>query len=324
MVTIADIRAAARYGGWSEVAAERVLRMASVLGPIASHPDTRDVLALKGGTALNAIDHDMPRLSVDLAFDFVGDVDRASMLAARPVIAAAITAIAARSGMSCRLAADAHGGTTWVLTFRGITGSGVIEIDVNWLRRSPIAVPRRVDRTILDVVELHQVLVAAPAELAAGKLLALLDRCRARDVWDVALLATSDMLGDPDLPLSFVVQLAGARRAWRDLVGTDVAVDMRDAERMLLPLLRRSEQPRDIASWAAELTDRAAAAVMPFRTIEPAARSFIDAIADEGIIDPGLLNLTPDDARFGAIDRSPALLWKTSRVQAAREDDQPG
>jgi len=50
-----------------------------VLRTIFAEPFLRDNLTLKGGTALNFIYFDLPRLSVDLDFNLTGPVEDADM-----------------------------------------------------------------------------------------------------------------------------------------------------------------------------------------------------------------------------------------------------
>lgn len=49
--------------------------------------------ALKGGAALNLFIFDLPRLSVDIDLNYIGNIDRDEMLKDRPKIQSTITAI---------------------------------------------------------------------------------------------------------------------------------------------------------------------------------------------------------------------------------------
>jgi predicted nucleotidyltransferase component of viral defense system len=319
VVTIARIREVARIGSWDLQSTERVLRMGEVLAAIATHVDVRDCLVLKGGTAINVVDRDMARLSVDLDFDFVGAIDREGMLAARPRVEAAIEAIAARLAMPVRRAKDDHGGCTWQLRYDGVVGSGVVQIDLNFLRRSPTIPPRRVDVDIAGTSVARHALVVAGPELAAGKLCALLDRSRPRDVWDAALLADSG-LDDPQLRRCLIVLAAGVRRPWRELLGREIELDVEEADRMLVPLLRVADRPdpADLDGWAFGLVERVEQAVAPLRIPTDSEVAFLDAVTERGEVDPGLLGIDPKDPMHDAILRSPPLAWKARNVREAR------
>ena len=73
---------------------EKVLRLLQVLQQFMAVPYLRDRFVLKGGTALNLFQFDnVPRLSVDIDLNYVGSLDRATMLQERIVINEAIEKI---------------------------------------------------------------------------------------------------------------------------------------------------------------------------------------------------------------------------------------
>jgi len=53
---------------------EKVLRLCEILQFITANPLTAGTLALKGGTAINLVVFDLPRLSVDIDLDFTKTV----------------------------------------------------------------------------------------------------------------------------------------------------------------------------------------------------------------------------------------------------------
>ena len=59
---------------------EKVVRLGNLAGDIARHPLLGPVLALKGGTALNLCYGPPKRLSVDLDYNYVGEIERRKML----------------------------------------------------------------------------------------------------------------------------------------------------------------------------------------------------------------------------------------------------
>ena len=62
---------------------EKVCRLVDVLSFMESDALLSDILALKGGTAINLTIFDLPRLSVDIDMDFVHNVPREKMLQER-------------------------------------------------------------------------------------------------------------------------------------------------------------------------------------------------------------------------------------------------
>jgi predicted nucleotidyltransferase component of viral defense system len=79
---------------------EKVCRLADVLSFMESDALLSDTLALKGGTAINLIMFDFPRLSVDIDMDYAKDVSREAMLQEREQITDHIRKYMAASGYS--------------------------------------------------------------------------------------------------------------------------------------------------------------------------------------------------------------------------------
>ncbi len=314
MITIANIRAMAGAGDWKLDVCERVMRMGELLAAISAHPVLRDVLALKGGTAINTIDHDLPRLSVDLDFNYIGDATVDELQTARRSIDDALEAVSTRLALTAQPVRSSHGGSKLRLTYRGVVGSGRVEVDLNFLYRVPLLEPRRVDIHIGDTIAARDVLAMSHAEIAAGKLSALFDRTHPRDVWDTVLLASTGGF-DATTRRSFMVYLAGARKNWRDLLDRSIALDPSDVLRLLAPLLRGGERPVDAIEFTKDLTERCERAIAPLRTPTEGEAAFLDAVALRGTIDPSLMGITPDDPMHDAILRSPVLAWKASNVR---------
>ena len=63
---------------------EKVFQLLNLLESLRSHPFLKGRLVLKGGTALNLFYFNVPRLSVDIDLNYVGAVDRETMLLERP------------------------------------------------------------------------------------------------------------------------------------------------------------------------------------------------------------------------------------------------
>jgi len=70
---------------------EKVLRLLSTLEQFIAVPYLRDRLVLKGGTALNLFYFEtIPRLSVDIDLNYVGQINRIEMLKERDILSNAI------------------------------------------------------------------------------------------------------------------------------------------------------------------------------------------------------------------------------------------
>lgn len=69
----------AKETGFIRSTLEKVYRLLNVLEWINSRPDLKDLLALKGGTAINTAVFNFPRLSVDIDLDFTQNIKKEQM-----------------------------------------------------------------------------------------------------------------------------------------------------------------------------------------------------------------------------------------------------
>ncbi len=95
---------------------EKVDRLLQLLQALFSDPYLSGRLALKGGTALNLYHFRLPRLSVDIDLNYIGALERSTMMAERPELEQRIRAISGRQNLALVRAPTSHAGSKW--TFR--------------------------------------------------------------------------------------------------------------------------------------------------------------------------------------------------------------
>ena len=293
---------------------EKVALLLQLLDAVRSHPFLKDKLVLKGGTALNLFIFAVPRLSVDIDLNYVGAVDRETMLLERPKVEQALQAVFPREGFTVRRVPTEHAGGKWQLRYPSASGQGGnLEVDVNFMFRVPLWPVQRIDSrqvTGITVVDIH--------ELAAGKLSALLSRRQARDLFDCSNLFRLGGLDRERLRLAFVVYGAMSRTDWRTIALKDVDVDTADLEQKLIPTLRfaGSEYIRkdQFGKGLVEDCRNLLASLLPFTAPE---QKFLDRILDMGEIAPELL--TGDEALQNRIRRHPLLEWKAVNVRSHKK-----
>lgn len=316
MLTPADLQREAAATGFRAEALEKVIRLLEVLDGVRSHPFLKSRMVLKGGTALNLFVLDVPRLSVDIDLNYIGAADRETMLAERPKVEQALQAVFGRLGLQVRRVPSDHAGGKWRLSYSGVDGrSGTLEVDVNFMLRTPLWPPVTVDSCRLGSFGVSGVPVLDIHELVAGKLAALFGRTASRDLFDMhGLLAAGEFEADR-LRLGFVVYGGISRRDWRTVSLDEVQADPLDVERRLMPLLRDGVGPAraDLAAWSAALVAESRellSAVLPLR---PEEREFLEHLNDRGEIVPELL--TGDAAMQELLRGHPGLLWKGLNVR---------
>lgn len=301
--------------GFQVTMLEKVLRLVGLLDAIAQHPILKDALALKGGTALNLFVFDLPRLSVDIDFNYVGQQDLAAMQAARPDIEEHIGLIARRQGLRVQAPKVAHALTSWSLGYTNVLGGqDSLKIEINYLYRVPLLDLLRRDSHSHLPVQARSVLTVNDYELAAGKLAALLARRASRDLWDAHLLLTTRPWDQARLRQVFVLYGGMNIEDWRKIGIEDIDKAAERLEGDVVPLLRASaagalDGPEGAQRLLAE-TKAALGVILPLHESELA---FLEALLVQGELVPELLGLSgeiSDRARL-----HPALRWKTLNVQ---------
>ena len=314
-----QLRRAAGELGFQPEVLEKVIQLVDLLDALYKHPFLADRLVLKGGTALNIFALNLPRLSVDIDLNYVGAVDRETMLEERPRVDQAVQVVCKRQGLRVRRVPDDHAGGKWSLSYdRSHGDTGRLELDLNFMLRSPLWPPNRQDSPEFLGLSAHGIPVLDIHELAGGKLSALFSRTVSRDLFDTVGILGCDDLDPAKLRLAFVAYGAMSRRDWRTVAVTDIEMEPRDATRMLLPLLRLDRIPgkADIDSWCRDLVGRCRdllSVVLPF---SPDEREFLERINGHGEIRPDLI--TGDPIVRERLANHPALLWKAQNVRAYR------
>jgi len=287
-----------------------------LLDALRSHPFLGERLALKGGTALDLFVFDVPRLSIDIDLNYVGDRDRDGMLDERPKVEQAVRAVFAREGFAVRRMPEGHAGGKWSLRHEDSAGRrGNIEVDINFMFRVPLWPVSICDSHPVGIWRATAIPVLDRHELAAGKLAALLARRQARDLFDSHRILQMDNLDPHRLRIAFVVCGAMNRKDWRTVAVDDVDFDAAELTRQLVPTLRvgGAGVRAGSAEWgthlARECRDRLAA-VLPFTASE---REFPDRLLDHGRIEAELL--TADDSLQQRIRNQPLLQWKALNVR---------
>ncbi|WP_297099014.1 nucleotidyl transferase AbiEii/AbiGii toxin family protein [Thermomonas sp.] len=187
--------------------ADRVALLVAILPLL----DTEPRFALKGGTAINLFEHDLPRLSVDIDLTWLPmqdfDTDTAQIAESLATLAARLSAPPLRLRVRESGAADART-INRLIASRGRTQ---VQIETTPVMRGAVHPVRRMD--LRPSVERDfgsaQVQVLDFADLYGGKMAAALSRQHPRDLFDIGLLLDEDRL-DTALWRTFLVYLTAS------------------------------------------------------------------------------------------------------------------
>jgi len=295
---------------------EKVFRLMALLDALGTHPFLKLRIALKGGTALNLFHFEVPRLSVDIDLNYIGAVDRKTMLAEKPRVEQAVQAVCSREGLTARRVPIDHAGGKWRLTWVGSKGSpGNLELDVNFMLRTPLWPCVTKDCHPVGSLRAAPVRVLDLHELAAGKLAALLARSASRDVFDAHALLVAPGLDTAKLRLGFVVYGGINRKDWRTVSAADVTAETNEVQMELVPMLRADLAPakRDVAAWAEKLVAECRERLSVVLPLGESELEFLRRLNDRGEIAPELL--TSDPAMQVTVREHPGLKWKALNVR---------
>ena len=321
MITGRDVTRVATETDFRPEVVEKVLRLCGILDRLDRHELTHGTWVLKGGTALNLLYLDVPRLSMDIDINYVGSEDVNDMREARPDFERALTACCEREGCTVRRASNEHAGEKFRLRYPSVLGgSQNLEVDVSYVARIPIwsvvgLQTRFPPGLSLDVPTLTL------EELAAGKFAALLQRSAVRDAYDAANLLRIA----PDLPqvrnfrIAFLCFIAASRTDARELRPVESSLDINVVARELEPLLRRASgvEAPDRAELAAWIHEKVVPAMQPLLAWSEGERRFLHRMLEFGEIEPEALHEDPEVQ--DRIRRQPMLLWKTRHIRAHRK-----
>ena len=309
-----------RISGFRPEMLEKVVHLLNLLETINSHPFLKGKFALKGGAALNLFLFDIPRLSVDIDLNYIGSGDREIMLTERPDLERALISVFEREDFTVKsTSGDEHAGGKWRLGYLSSAGgSGNLEVDVNYMYRVPLWPIQSLNSHQIGSWQAKGIPVMDAHELAAGKIIALLARHKARDLYDCRELFGSGLLDQVKLRIAFIVYSAMSRKDLRTISVEDVDFDSKELANELIPVLR--EGANKIAGKASEyrrkLVDDVRAGLSRILPLTEAQVDFLNLLLDKGEIESSLL--TSDTELQARITHHPGLLWKVFNVKEWR------
>lgn len=298
---------------------EKVLRLIDLLQEIAADDLLGPNLALKGGTALNVFYLPLDRLSVDIDVNYVGAVDRAAMLAERPALEEAVNRLLAAQGYQVRRQPNEHAGGKWIARHvSALGGQGALEVDINFMMRQPLFGVTRMDSARLGDAQAKGVAVLDLHEIIAGKMVALLDRRAARDLFDARRIFAMHGLNWAWIRAAMLAIGAAGRNDWRGASVDAIGVDPKELRQKLQICLPRVyfADAGPIEAWIDETVALCRTKLAPLLAFTAGEQAFLDGVIDRGNIDASGL-----DVEAGVQERiaqMPMLHWKAENVRKAK------
>ena len=133
-ITRSYIIETARKYGFQRDTLEKVIRLYQILKDMSGIPLFRDCFALKGGTAINLVCFNLPRLSVDIDLDFTRFGRMPELLPLRKEIKSALFDLLQSRGYTVgKLGKELHTLDQWTFNYRSIAGNNDhIKMELNY------------------------------------------------------------------------------------------------------------------------------------------------------------------------------------------------
>jgi hypothetical protein len=311
-VSLEFVNLCASDTGYDPNTLEKVIRLGELAEAINNHAFLTESLLLKGGTPLNLAFGLPSRLSVDLDYNYVGEVNRQRMIDKRPEVENAIVSIAERMSYSVQQSAYAFAGKKFFLGYRSVLGNlDRVEVDISYLYRVQIGLSNVRPLWQPGGLDDVNVRVVSDMELVIGKILAFLDRVAPRDAWDITQLSG----------LLLEVLQSSNGRGWFIAMSAilDHPLDTYTNDRVRKLLTPKMIREQLIPMLAGEhsldsntLADDAWQIVSPLLDITPEEHKYIDAL-QKGELCAELLFPDDEDASK-KVASHPAICWKIKNV----------
>ena len=166
---------------------EKAFRLCDILQFLNANSTTREYLSLKGGTAINLTIFNLPRLSVDIDFDFSKVCGRDEMLNIRTILNEEILNFMFAQGYALSPnTKNPHSLDSWVFYFQNAGGNkDNIKIEINYSMRNHILpiIKKWVNVELFQFS--NELTTLSPLELFGSKINALIARTAPRDLYDV-------------------------------------------------------------------------------------------------------------------------------------------
>ena len=182
---------------------EKVYRLADILKYLNTNPLLKDALALKGGTAINLTIFNLPRLSIDIDLDYLHNNTLDEMLVERERIMESLMKYMAANGYELSVQSKTtHTLDSYVFSYVNAGGmKDNIKIEINYSLRSHILPTENRGVEALGSFNTLTVHSLAPLEIFGSKIVALLTRTAARDLYDLNNMIYYGLFDESQLPM---------------------------------------------------------------------------------------------------------------------------
>ena len=301
MLTRKEFEKIQKTTGFNPELLEKVYHLTRILNEIQEQPILKENLTLKGGTALNFIYLKIPRLSIDLDFDYTGKITKEEMAQQRPQIEKEIKEIFSKLGYNIK-----DRGSSYIISRQSLQYHTIrntrdhIKIEINYLDRMPLWKREKKEfSSMFPDMPSFSVASYSIEELTAQKSIACLDRYESRDLCDLHMLSKQKMSIEQTQTFATIYFCMSANNNKPDISKVK-DFDLKKIQQELQQFIRNSEKldPKLIRENTSIFLEK----ILKFNKKQ---QKFVDAFFKENKILPKLVDI--DDIKF---KQHPALLHK--------------
>jgi predicted nucleotidyltransferase component of viral defense system len=308
-----------KYGFQTDMT-EKVYRLTNLLQLISITPYLRERLALKGGTAINFLYFQFPRLSVDIDLDFTMNVPPDQMLAEKKDLSLLIEETLIKTDYHVQKSGDVAS-LKFHLQYHNMDRlRDNIKLEMNFLSRSHVLEPQ--DQPFYSPFEENPVMIRSlqKEEIFGQKMKALLERTTARDLYDAYQLINRlerepNFLNFDLLHKVFIYYACSAKHDYRNLRADRIyKIDENEINTMLIPVLTDSEsfELHVVQNKVEDFLNR----LLPLKGSE---NDFVELFYNQAQYRPELLFNHPFDKLSEVVKKSPAIEWKLHNLRKMLE-----
>jgi predicted nucleotidyltransferase component of viral defense system len=260
--------------------------------------------ALKGGTAINMFERELPRLSVDIDLCYTELTARTEALSAIQTGLQDIKAAIQKRMPHVKIDATSHSASAHECKLFCRTHKTEVKIEVNTIMRGHVF-PLRVmplSQTVQnDLGHFFEMIIVSREELFGGKICAALDRQHPRDLFDVRILLSEEGLSR-QIILGFIASLCSHNRPLHELLEPKFSATQEAFSTQFAGMTKQAFTYADFLETCQQLIQTIK------KELLPSDKEFLISIKkanpDWGLIDiPYLQNM-------------PAVLWKLENLRA--------
>jgi len=225
---------------------EKVLRLTEILKFINYESNYKGKFALKGGTAINLLFFNMPRLSVDIDLDFTENLSKEEVENVKTNFSNEIINYMGNNNYSLTSNIREHFALN-SFEFSYINNAGNkdnIKIEINYIDRCHVLPFERKQIKCEFIENKTEVLTLNKTELFASKINALISRSTPRDLYDVYKMIDSNIIDNTDLLRKCVIfyNMIGGNQDVSNLDYNNILkIDYNKIKRQLKPVLSKND-----------------------------------------------------------------------------------